>query len=58
MPSKSGKQHRLMEMVAHDPGAAKQVGIPRSVGEDFVKADQSEGKRFKGPKKARKQRYA
>ncbi len=52
MPSVSGKQHRFMEMVAHDPGAAKRVGVPQSVGEDFAKAD--EGKTFKG--KAKKKR--
>lgn len=39
MPSKSGKQHRFMEMVAHDPGAAKRVGVPQSVGKDFAMAD-------------------
>ena len=48
MPSVSGKQHRFMEMVAHEPGAAKRVGVPKSVGEDFAKAD--EGKHFKGRK--------
>ena len=48
MPSVSGKQHRFMEMVAHDPGAAKRVGVPQSVGEDFAKAD--EGKHFAGKK--------
>jgi hypothetical protein len=53
MPSKSGKQHRLMEMVAHDSAAAKRVGIPQSVGRDFVEADKSEGKHFRGPKKGR-----
>ena len=39
MPSTSGKQHRFMEMVSHDPAAAKRVGVPQSVGSDFVKAD-------------------
>ena len=39
MPSKSRAQHNLMEMVAHNPAAAKRVGISKSVGEDFVKAD-------------------
>ena len=34
-----------MEAVAHNPAFAKKVGIPRSVGEDFVKADK--GKKFK-----------
>lgn len=44
MPSKSGKQHRLMELVAHNPAAAKRVGVPQSVGKDFVMADQ--GRKF------------
>jgi len=44
MPSKSAKQHRFMEMVAHDPSAAKRVGVPQSVGKDFVQADKREGK--------------
>jgi len=39
MPSKSAAQHRLMEAVAHDPGFAKKVGIPRSVGQEFAAAD-------------------
>ena len=39
MPSVSGKQHNLMAMVANDPAAAKRVGIPQSVGKEFVKAD-------------------
>jgi hypothetical protein len=28
-----------MEMVAHNPAAAKRVGVPQSVGKDFVAAD-------------------
>lgn len=44
MPSASKKQHNLMAMVANDPAAAKRVGIPQSVGEEFVKADK--GKKF------------
>ena len=39
MPSTSKKQHNLMAMVANDPAAAKRVGIPQSVGEEFVQAD-------------------
>jgi hypothetical protein len=39
MPSKSAKQHRLMEAVAHNPDFADKVGIPQSVGKDFVEAD-------------------
>jgi hypothetical protein len=44
MPSKSAKQHRFMEMVAHDPKKAKQLGIAQSVGKEFVAADK--GKKF------------
>lgn len=44
MPSTSRKQHNLMAMVANDPAVAKRVGIPQSVGRDFMKADK--GKRF------------
>lgn len=39
MPSVSKKQHNLMAMVANDPAAAKRVGIPQSVGKDFLQAD-------------------
>jgi len=44
VPSVSKKQHNLMAMVANDPAAAKRVGIPQSVGKEFMKADK--GKRF------------
>jgi len=44
MPSKNLKQHNLMELVAHDPAAAKRLGIPQSVGQEFVQADK--GKKF------------
>ena len=44
MPSSSLKQHKFMEMIAHDPKAAKRVGVPQSVGQDFVAADK--GKKF------------
>jgi hypothetical protein len=36
MPATSGKQFRLMAMAAHDPDAAKRVGISQSVAEEFV----------------------
>jgi hypothetical protein len=39
MPSKTRAQHNLMAMVANDPAAAKRVGVPQSVGKEFVKAD-------------------
>ena len=45
MPSKSKKQHNLMEAVAHNPAFAKKVGIPQSVGKEFAAADK--GKKFK-----------
>ena len=44
MPSKSIAQHRLMAMVANNPAAAKRVGIPQSVGSEFMKADK--GRKF------------
>jgi hypothetical protein len=43
MPSKSKKQHNLMEMVAHNPKAAKRLGIPQKVGKEFVRADKRKG---------------
>ena len=39
MPSKTKEQHNLMAMVANNPAAAKRVGVPQSVGKEFVKAD-------------------
>ncbi len=39
MPSKSQAQHNLMAMVAHDPEAAKRLGIPQSVGKEYIEAD-------------------
>lgn len=44
MPSSSQKQHNLMAMVAHDPAAARRVGISQKVGAEFVSADK--GKKF------------
>ena len=44
MPSVSKKQHNLMAMVANDPAAAKRVGIPQSVGTEFMQADK--GRKF------------
>lgn len=41
MPSKSQKQHNLMEAVAH--GGAKEKGIPQGVGMEFEKADKAAG---------------
>jgi len=44
MPSSSGKQHKFMEAIAHNPAFAKKVGVPQSVGQDFSNADK--GKKF------------
>jgi hypothetical protein len=44
MPSKNQKQHNLMAMVAHDPKAAKRLGVKQSVGKEFLRADK--GKHF------------
>jgi hypothetical protein len=44
MPSASGKQHRLMALVANNPAAAKRLGIPQSVGKEFMQADK--GRKF------------
>jgi hypothetical protein len=45
MPSKSKKQHKFMEAVAHSASFAKKAGVPQSVGKDFSNADK--GKTFK-----------
>jgi hypothetical protein len=45
VPSVSKKQHNFMAAVAKNPGFAKKVGIPRSVGEEFLTADK--GKKFR-----------
>lgn len=44
MPSKSKAQHNFMAMVANDPKAAKRVGVPQSVGREFMKHDK--GKKY------------
>lgn len=46
MPSKSGPQQHLMRGVAHDPAFASKVGIPQSVGRDYVAADKAHGIKF------------
>jgi hypothetical protein len=45
MPSVSKKQHNFMAAVAKNPKFAKKVGVPQSVGEDFLDADK--GKKFR-----------
>lgn len=44
MPSVSKAQHNLMAMVAHNPAAAKRLGIPQKVGKEFTAADK--GRKF------------
>lgn len=44
MPSTSQRQHNLMALVANDPKAAKRLGIPQKVGQEFMKADK--GRKF------------
>lgn len=43
MPSKSKKQHKFMEAIAHSPKFAREAGVPQSVGKDFAKADDRAG---------------
>lgn len=43
MPSKSKKQHRFMEAVAHSPEFAKKAGISQKVGKEFADADDKAG---------------
>ena len=45
MPSVSKKQHNFMAAVAKNPAFAKKVGVPASVGQEFLTADK--GKKFK-----------
>jgi hypothetical protein len=57
MPSTSKKQHNLMAMVATNPAKAKELGIPQSVGSEFMHADK--GKKFgKGGEETRPDRQA
>lgn len=44
MPSKSAKQHRFFEAVAHDPKFAKKVGVPQQVGKEYSQADKDSGR--------------
>lgn len=52
MPSKSGKQARLMAAAAKDPKVAKKTGVPQSVARDFHAADKAKGGgKLKGKRK-------
>ena len=39
MPSKSGKQARMMAAAAHDRKFAAKVGVPQRVAKEFNRAD-------------------
>lgn len=41
MPSTSKKQHNFMAAIANNPKFAKKTGVPKSVGEEFMKADKT-----------------
>lgn len=56
MPSKTAKQARFMAMVAHDPAAAKRVGVSQKVGKEFNQADKGSGILKSKPKRKRKPR--
>jgi hypothetical protein len=43
MPSKSGKQARLMAAAAHNPAFARKVGVPVKVAKEFNRADAGSG---------------
>lgn len=45
VPSVSKKQHNFMAAVAKNPKFAKKVGVPASVGQEFLTADK--GKKFR-----------
>jgi len=45
MPSASKKQHNFMAAVANNPKFAKKVGVSKTVGEEFMKADK--GRKFR-----------
>ena len=49
MPSKSPKQARIMQAVAHNPEFAKKVGVPQKVGAEFMAADKKLGDAFMRP---------
>jgi hypothetical protein len=44
MPSVSKKQHGFMAAIANNPKFAKKVGVSKSVGKEFMKADK--GRKF------------
>ena len=43
MPAKSEKQRKFMAAVANNPKFAKEVGVPKAVGEEFMKTKKYRG---------------
>ena len=58
MPAKSKKQERFMQAVANNPKFAKKVGVPQSVGEEFMDADRKMPMPKKRPSKMAPKRAA
>jgi hypothetical protein len=58
MPSTSKKQHKFMAAVAKNPSFAKKVGVPRSVGEEFLTADKGKKFRSGGEMKKKMRKFA
>lgn len=54
MPSLSKAQHRLMALVATNPAVARRLGIPQSVGAEFMHADKGRVRKLPEHKKAKK----
>ena len=52
MPTKSKKQERLMQAVAHSTEFAQKVGIPVGVGKEMTSASKKKGKKY-GKKKGK-----
>lgn len=50
MPSTSGRQHRLMEAIAHGAKPKDGHGPSPAVAKEFVEADKAAGKHFAGSK--------
>jgi hypothetical protein len=43
MPSVSWRQHKFFAAIKHSPSFAKKAGVPQSVGQDFIAADDKAG---------------
>jgi hypothetical protein len=54
MPSKSPKQKRFMQAVAHNKSFAKRAGVPQSVGKEFVAADKRKAQSMSSSRKGKR----